>query len=271
MKQLTASKVVKFLFMYAVLIFMALLTYRGAYAATGDPLVSLLALALFDGGAYAGYMIYKGHAQGEAQRAAAVTMIVVDFALAVGMIAGTLLLIPHNAVLWILLGAACFNGSALYFYHLNEPDLIQQIKENEIEDAEFDEHIQGLKRQVKLQRELHRTAAHLAAFDIEKQAPLLAAVLSRRNVAQIKKRMRLALSENERKEIEGEVVDVKAEDLPQLPAPAGDYVPEIIKRFFGIFAAYRQGLSSIRHISTTRRFASNTDAPQPEQEETPAP
>jgi hypothetical protein len=248
-------------FIYGVLIFMGALTYRGVHAATGDMLISALSIALFDGGAYAGYRLLIGHAQGDEQRTAAQTILVIDFLLACGMVAGGLFLIPSTTVLWIMLGSAVFNGGMGYFYKTHDPEVLQDAKEREIEDAEFENHMSELKEHVRRQRELYRIAQQQARITLEREGQILGAALAKRATARIKNRMRLVMSDAERKALEADVIEAKAEDVPQLPAPADNYIPGWVQSFFGWLRGGQRSPQSTEPTTTTASSDSNSDEP----------
>lgn len=193
----------------------------------GNVYMQWLAIGFFDAGALVWWLMYIIKARGTAQRGAALVIFIVDLMGAVLMIAGELWLGGQTLATppaW--LARTLINGTiavmagnliAAYYYHANAPDVIAA--------REMEEDIDELEAEA-------RTQARAA---IRRDARPLASVMAIRNTAQVKYRLRLPMTEQERSAWDGEIVNGEVKDLPALPAPADD-VPGWVKavfRFFG--------------------------------------
>jgi hypothetical protein len=174
------------------------------------------ALALFDGGALAWLSAFIYKAKGMQQRTTALLMTCLDLAGVLLMVAGRIFTggqeltdIPAGlgqAVIYGLIGATLLNLAAVYYYHLNEPDTVEAIEAQSLED------------------ELTEEALRQARAQIKREAQALGFTLAARVTANIKYRMRLPMTPAERRQwdakvIEGKVKDEPAEAPQYLPAP----------------------------------------------------
>jgi hypothetical protein len=198
---------VKTLFLYGVIGFMAYTTWHAVYLATNNKILATLSLFLFDGGAYAGYKMLVGDAEGAPQRSAAQIVLWADFALAAAMVAGALEILPANTIKYVMLASAAFNGWALYYYETHQPETIEQM----LEQDEADDLAEAARRN---RRKLHREAMRQADGNISRQAVQLGTLLSLRATSMLKYEMRLPMTQDEQAVFEGEIIDTNA-----LPAP----------------------------------------------------
>lgn len=216
---------IKTLFLYGVIGFMAYTTWHAVMRATADPLLAGLSLFLFDGGAYAGYRMLVGEAEGAPQRSAAQVVLWTDFLLAAAMVAGALEILPAVAIKYIMLCSAGFNGWALYFYETHKPETLEQMQEQD----ERDSLVEAARRN---RKKLHRESMRQADANIAKEAIQLGALLSLRATSILKYEMRLPMTENEQKAFENDIIDAQALPVPEpIPAQSLGFM-DYIKTFF---------------------------------------
>jgi hypothetical protein len=170
---------------------------------------------------------YIGRAKGTPQRGISLLMTVMDFLGVVAMvIAGiylggqTLTDIPSwigGTVVVVTIIAATLNAGAIYYYHAHDPDTIEAIQAQELEDT------------------LNEEALDQARFQVERKAQELGAIIANRVTARLKYRLRLPMTDQEYSEWQGETIDAEAYDPASLPPPPiqeprfWDYM----KSFFG--------------------------------------
>jgi hypothetical protein len=192
-----------------------------------DPILRWVSIALYDGGVIAWLLTYIARAKGTPQRGISLVMTVADFLGVVAMVIGgiylsgqTLADIPPwvgSAVVNITIIAATLNAGAIYFYHANDPDVIESIQTQELEDT------------------LQEEALEQARMQVERSAQALGAIIANRVTARMKYKMRLPMSEREDAEWRGEIVDAQAYDPAELPAPPvqNETFWSSVKSFFG--------------------------------------
>lgn len=195
-----------------------------------NPVAKYYSLALFDGGALVWLGMFTTKAKGTPQRGVSLLLFGLDFLGVVLMVAGGVYLGGQDlTAIPAWLGGALVNGVILstlanvggaYYYHANNPETRETMQAQSLEDT------------------LNEEAFRQAAANVQREARQLGAIMARRATARIKYRLALPMSEAERGEWEGETIDVTAEDINALPAPA-DYVPSWVKSFFVSFAARR--------------------------------
>jgi hypothetical protein len=215
-----------------------------------DPILRWVSIALYDGGVIAWLLTYIARAKGTPQRGISLVMTVADFLGVVAMVIGgiylsgqTLASIPPwvgSAVVNVTIIAATLNAGAIYFYHANDPDVIEQIQTQELEDT------------------LNEEALDQARFQVERKAQELGSIMANRVTARMKYRLRLPMTEQEHSEWQGETIDAQAYDPAQLPAPLPPVQDETfwsaLKSFFG-------GKQS-RRSSATQPSTNSTASPQ---------
>lgn len=174
-----------------------------------DPILRYVAIALYDGGVIAWLLTYIARAKGTPQRGISLLMTVLDFLGVVAMvIAGiymggqTLANIPAwvgGLIVVTTIIASTVNAGAIYYYHAHEPDVMEQIQAQELEDS------------------LSEEALLQARHHVEMRAQALGAIMANRVTARLKYRMRLPMTEQEVREWQSEVVDAQAYDVQALP------------------------------------------------------
>jgi len=180
----------------------------------GDEITPYFALALFDGGALAWLGAWLFHARGLYQRALAVIMLVLDLA-GVVMIAGARLLsggqtltdapewlgaaIIYGVLLWTAL-----NLIAIYAFHVTEPETMQLIEMQVLEDT------------------IQAEAIEQARANVESEVQALAGVIAARVTGRMKYKLRLPVSNYETQALQGETIDETGAliESPALSAPA---------------------------------------------------
>lgn len=227
----------------------------------GNETTRLLALAFFDGGAVTWAGIYVYLARGSNQRAVSFWLMVMDLAGVVAMVIGAILTGGQqliNPPPWIarfiidsVVIVMCANLIALYYYHINKPELQESIEAQNLEDR------------------LANEAMQQARVNVEREAQTLGAILARRATARLKVRARLPMSEAEAAEWRGETIDATAEDMPGLPAPQQLRFWDYVKSFFG-FGRFKPS-----PVTPSSKNSSNspqeTPQPSPVPQEPPAP
>jgi hypothetical protein len=192
-----------------------------------DPVLKFMALALFDGGVIGWLLAYVAKAKGTPQRGISLLMTVLNFlgvaAMAVsGIYLGgqTLADVPPwvgDTVVVVTIIATVLNAGAYYYYHANDPETLEEIQAQELEDT------------------LNETAMDQARYQVERKAQELGAIMANRVTARLKYRLRLPMSETETAEWNNEVIDAQAYDPAQLPpSPAQqETFWSALKSFFG--------------------------------------
>jgi hypothetical protein len=206
-----SSNWIKTIFLYGVIGFMGYMTYTAVMMALGNRVVALLSIFLFDGGAYSGYQMYVGNAEGAHQRHAARVILWIDFLLAGFMVAGGLTLLPSHTILYVMLTSAVFNGGVLYYYETHKPETMAQMQEQDEQDLMAE-------AAAKSRKKLHKEAMRQANVNISKQAIRLGNLMSLRATAQLKYDMRLPMTEQELKAFREDAIDA---EVAELPAPDG--------------------------------------------------
>jgi hypothetical protein len=245
---------IKNLFLYGVIGFMAYTTWNAVMLATENVVLASLSLFLFDGGAYAGYRMLVGDAEGAPQRSAAQVVLWADFLLAGAMVAGALEILPPNTIRYVMLVSAVFNGWALYYYETHRPETLEQMQEQDEKDSITEAARNNRKK-------LHREAMRQADANISRQAIQLGTLLSLRATSQLKFDMRLPMTEDERKAFEDDIIDVQA-----LPAPAD--MP--IQQQLG-FVDFLKGLFTRGPRMPLQNTHSQQDAPLLSEQQNPEP
>lgn len=216
----------------------------------------LLALAFFDGGAITWAGIYVYLARGSNQRGAAFWLMILDLLGVGAMVMGEILTGGQTLVNpppWLgkfiidsVIVVMLANLFALYYYHINKPELQESIEAANLEDM------------------LANEALQQARVNVEREAYTLGAILARRATARLKYRARLPMSEEEAAEWRGEAIDATAQDLPALPAPSPSVnFWETLKSFFG-FGRFRQ-------LQDTPSSKNSSDLPNPQPQDEPPP
>jgi hypothetical protein len=213
-----------------------------------DPVLKFMAIALFDGGVIGWLLAYVAKAKGTPQRGISLLMTVLDFiGVAAMAIAGiylggqTLADVPTwvgGLVVVATIIATVLNAGAYYFYHASDPDVLEAIQTQELEDT------------------LNEEALDQARYQVERKARELGSIIANRVTARMKYRMRLPMTEQEVSEWNGNIVDAEAYDPAALPPPpqADPGFMETLKSFFG-------GKRSRRSFAGTPS-TSSTSSPQ---------
>lgn len=213
-----------------------------------DPILRWVSIALYDGGVIAWLLTYIARAKGTPQRGISLVMTVADFLGVVAMVIGgiylsgqTLASIPPwvgSAVVNITIIAATLNAGAIYFYHANDPVVIEQIQTQELEDT------------------LNEEALDQARFQVERKAQELGAIMANRVTARMKYRLRLPMTEQEGSEWRGETIDAQAYDPAELPPP-----PVQDETFWSSLKSFFFGKPS-GQSSATQPSKNSTSSPQ---------
>ena len=196
MKQLlkTIGAILFYIFILAVAGWTASLTLAEVRVILpNDPITPYFALALFDGGALTWLLVFLGHAKGLAQRAIAIMLLVLDLAGVVVLSAGRLLMggqamadIPQElgaTMVYALIGATIINLIAIYAFHIADPEAMQQIELQTLDDT------------------IQAEALSQARANIENEVQQLAAVLAARATGRLKYQLRLPMSSQEQSEV----------------------------------------------------------------------
>ena len=192
-----------------------------------DVVLQYISIALYDGGVIHWLTTYIARAKGTAQRGISLLMTALDFLGVIAMvIAGiylggqTLADIPSwvgGAVIVVTIIAGTVNAGAIYYYHANAPETLEEIQAQELED------------------DLNEEAMDQARYQVERKAQQLGYIMANRVTARLKYRLRLPMTEQEAAEWEGETIDAEAYDPAELPPPPAQ--PETfrsaVKSFFG--------------------------------------
>jgi hypothetical protein len=209
-----------------------------------DPLLKYVSIALYDGGVIAWLTTYIGRAKGTPQRGIALLMTILDFlGVAAMVIAGiylggqTLASIPPwvgSTVVNVTIIAAVVNAGAIYYYHAHDPETMEEIQAQELED------------------QLHEEALDQARFQVERKAQELGAIMANRVTARMKYRLRLPMTDREHAEWQGETIDAQAYDPAQLPPPPAQNETfwSAVKSFFGGKPSQRQSVGTPLKNST---------------------
>jgi hypothetical protein len=223
----------------------------------GNETTRLLALAFFDGGAIAWAGIYVYLARGSKQRAVSFWLMCFDLLGVVLMVIGaiytggqTLVNPPAWLAKTIIDGVMLVmsvNLIALYYYHINKPELQESIEAANLEDM------------------LANEALQQARVNVEKEARALGAIMARRATGRLKYRLALPMSEAERAEFDGEAIDATAEDVPALPDQQRPDFWDYLKSFFGF------GRSTPSPVTLPSPSSSETDTNSPAQDDPPTP
>jgi hypothetical protein len=192
MKQLfkVIGKILFFIFILAVGGWTASLTLQEVRVILpNEPITPYFALALFDGGALTWLLVFLGHAKGLMQRAIAILMLVLDLAGVVVLSAGRLLMggqdlanIPEQlgeTMVYTLIVATLINLVAIYIFHISDPDAMQQIELQTLDDT------------------LQAEALSQARANIEAEVQAMGAILAARSTARLKYALRLPMNDHE--------------------------------------------------------------------------
>ena len=217
MKQLlkTIGAILFYIFILAVAGWTASLTLAEVRVILpNDPITPYFALALFDGGALTWLLVFLGHAKGLPQRAISIMLLVLDLVGVVVLSAGRLLMggqdmanIPQQlgaTMVYALIGATIINLIAIYAFHIADPETMQQIELQTLDDT------------------IQAEAISQARANIESEVQQLAAVLAARATGRLKYALRLPMSNQEQSEVTNEqpapfVIEAKK----RKPAPMG--------------------------------------------------
>jgi hypothetical protein len=225
----------------------------------GNETTRLLALAFFDGGAISWAGIYVYLARGGSQRAVAFWLMILDLLGVGAMVIGEILTGGQQLVgppPWLgkfiidsVIIVMLANLFALYYYHINKPELQESIETQNLEDRLADEALQQ------------------ARVNIEREARALGAIMARRATGRLKYRLALPMTEAERAEFDGEAIDATAEDLPALPYSQQQRPTfwDYLKSFFGF------GRSTPLPVTPPSPSSMENDTPSPSPQEPPAP
>lgn len=215
MKQLAKAigKILFWIFILAVAGWTASLTLAEVKAILpGDPITPYFALALFDGGAVTWLLVFIGHAKGLTQRAISLLLLVLDLAGIVILSAGRLLMggqtladVPKELganMVYALIGATLINLIAIYAFHVSDPETMQTIELQTLDDS------------------IQAEAMSQARANIEAEVQELAAIIAARSTARLKYALRLPTNDRETRELlTGEVspapLVIPAEPKPQ--------------------------------------------------------
>lgn len=230
-----------------------------------DPVLRWVSIALYDGGVIAWLTTYIARAKGTPQRGISLLMTVLDFLGVVAMvIAGiylsgqTLANIPRwvgGAVVNVTIIAATLNAGAIYYFHAHDPQTIEEIQAQELEDS------------------LNEEALDQARFQVERRAQELGAIMANRVTARLKYRLRLPMTEQEHNEWQGETIDAEAYDPPALTARPMDEPGfwDYLKSFFTGKQSRRQSAGTPSKNSTDSQQEAPQDTPQPSPVPAPEP
>jgi hypothetical protein len=220
----------------------------------------VMAIALFDGGVIGWLLAYIAKAKGTHQRGVSLSLTVFDFlGVAAMAIAGiflsgqTLATIPSwvgMLVVWTTIFGTVLNAGAYYYYHANDPQVIEEIQSQELED------------------DLNEKALEQARLMTEAKSQQLAAIMANRVTARLKYRLRLPMTEQEAAEWRNESIDAEAYDYPALPAP------QRRATFWDFLASFFGGRRSMPQSDmqpSTNSTPSQTEPPSPSPEPTPEP
>lgn len=176
-----------------------------------DPITPYFALSLFDGGALAWLGAWLFHARGIYQRAIAVIMLILDLAgvllISAGRILGggqTLTDIPESlgaAIIYGVLVWTAFNLIAIYAFHVTEPETMQLIEMQVLEDT------------------IQQEAIEQARANVENEVQQLAGVIAARVTGRMKYKLRLPVSTYEMQALDGETIDTQQAPAQQQQAP----------------------------------------------------
>ena len=196
MKQLlkTIGAILFYIFILAVAGWTASLTLAEVRVILpNDPITPYFALALFDGGALTWLLVFLGHAKGLAQRAIAIMLLVLDLAGVVVLSAGRLLMggqaladIPQQlgaTMVYALIGATIINLIAIYAFHIADPETMQQIEIQTLDDT------------------IQAEALSQARANIENEVKELASILAARATGRLKYALRLPMNSSETSEV----------------------------------------------------------------------
>jgi hypothetical protein len=221
-----------------------------------DPILQYVSIALYDGGVIHWLTTYIARAKGTPQRGISLLLTVLDFLGVVAMvIAGiylggqTLTNVPPwvgGAVVVVTIIAATLNAGGIYYFHANDPDTIEAIQAQELEDT------------------LNEEALDQARFQVERRAQELGAIMANRVTARLKYRLRLPMTEREYSEWQGETIDAEAYDPPALTTRPMDE-----PGFWDYLKSFFTGKQSRRQSNTTP-LKNSTDSQEPPQD-TPQP
>jgi hypothetical protein len=222
-----------------------------------DPVLRWVSIALYDGGVIAWLLTYIARAKGTPQRGISLIMTVLDFLGVVAMVIAGIYLsgqslasIPPwvgGTVVNVTIIAATLNAGAIYFYQGNEPEVIEAIQAQELEDT------------------LNEEALDQARMQVERRAQELGAIMANRVTARLKYRLRLPMSEREYAEWQGETIDAEAYEPTALPAP-----PVQDETFWSALKSFFAGKQSRRRSATQPLRSSTSSQPEPTQP-SPAP
>lgn len=195
MKQLlkTIGAILFYIFILAVAGWTASLTLAEVRVILpNDPITPYFALALFDGGALTWLLVFLGHAKGLPQRAISIMLLVLDLAGVVVLSAGRLLMggqamadIPQAlgaTMVYAVIGATIINLIAIYAFHIADPETMQQIELQTLDDT------------------IQAEAISQARANIESEVQQLAAVLAARATGRLKYQLRLPMTNQEQNE-----------------------------------------------------------------------
>jgi hypothetical protein len=228
-----------------------------------DPVLKFMAIALFDGGVIGWLLAYTVKAKGTPQRGVSLLLTVLDFiGVAAMAIAGifmggqTLADIPTWVGMLVVIAtivATVLNAGAYYFYHANDPQVIEAIQAQELED------------------DLNEEALDQARYQVGRRAQELGAIMANRVTARLKYRLRLPMTNQEVAEWNNEIIDAQAYDPASLPPPLvqDETFWSAVKSFFGGKSQRRQ---SVGQPLTNSKPSTDTVTPsQPPASENPTP
>jgi hypothetical protein len=223
-----------------------------------DPILRYISIALYDGGVISWLTTYIARAKGTPQRGISLLMTVLDFIGVVAMVIAGIYLsgqslanIPPwvgSAVVNVTIIAATLNAGAIYYYHASDPETVEEIQAQELEDT------------------LHEEALDQARYQVERRAQELGAIMANRVTARLKYRLRLPMTDQEYNEWQGETIDAEAYDPPALTTRPMDE-----PGFWDYLKSFFTGKPLRRQSDTTPLKNSTASQEQPQEAPQPFP
>lgn len=200
----TIGKIFFYIFILAVAGWTASLTLAEVRVILpNDAVTPWFALALFDGGALVWLLAFTGHAKGIPQRAVALLLLVMDLVGVIVLSAGRLMTGGQQLIevsqtmganmVYALIVATVINLVAIYAFHIADPDTMEAIDFQTLDDK------------------IKQEALKQAKVNIEGEVQQLGAILAARATGRLKYNLRLPMNDGEVSQVlEGEVVQAAA-------------------------------------------------------------